>query len=196
MAGLLWSDVDLVHETLSPTTPRVVVAGHAHESEPKTASGERRLALDPDTADALRDYLNLWAQERHALGQSTQLLFVWPSGQPLHPDTITALFHRHCHAGGLPRIRLHDVRHSYATAALLAGAPPKVISERLGHSSVAFTQQVYTQVIPGMDRSVANQAAALILGSQSSANRDGRILGRIEAAESRQSRNTVVVGGF
>ena len=59
LAGLLWSDVDLVHETLSPTTPRVVVAGHVHESEPKTASGERRLALDPDTADALRDYLNL-----------------------------------------------------------------------------------------------------------------------------------------
>ena len=85
LAGLRWSDVDLVHETLSPTTPRVVVAGHAHESEPKTTSGERRLALDPDTADALRDYLNLWAQERDALGQSTQLLFVWPSGSTSIP---------------------------------------------------------------------------------------------------------------
>ena len=61
-------------------------------------------------------------------------------------------------------------------------------SERLGHSGVAFTQQVYTQVIPGMDRSVANQAAARILGSQSSANRDGRILGRIDA-ESEPKKN-------
>ena len=60
-----------------------------------------------------------------ALGQDTDLLFVWPDGRPLHPDTITALFHRHCEAAGLPRIRLHDVRHSYATAALQAGCHPR-----------------------------------------------------------------------
>ena len=104
---------------------------------------------------------------------------MWPSGQPLHPDTITALFHRHCKEAGLPRIRLHDVRHSYATAALLAGVPPKVISERLGHATVAFTLQTYTHVIPGMDQAAANQVAALILGSAANANANGRNSGRI-----------------
>jgi Phage integrase family len=64
----------------------------------------------------------------------------------------------------LPRIRLHDVRHSYATAALKAGVPGKVISERLGHSTVAFTLQTYTHVLPGMDRDAADQVAGLILG--------------------------------
>ena len=185
--GSAWSDVDLVHETgLSPTTPRVVVAGHAHESEAEDHERRKKAGARPGHGRCTtRLPLNLWAQERDALGQSTQLLFVWPSGRPSIP-TITALFHRHCHAAGLPRIRLHDVRHSYATAALLAGAPPRVVSERLGHSSVAFTQQVYTQVIPGMDRSVAKQVAALILGSQSSANRDGRIWVAWEAETERK----------
>jgi hypothetical protein len=66
-------------------------------------------------------------------------------------------------AAGLPRIRLHDVRHSYATAALKAGIPAKVISERLGHASVAFTMQVYGHVIPGMDADAAATVADLIL---------------------------------
>ena len=110
-----------------------------------------------------RDYLIAWEEERYLLGQDTQLLFVWPDGRPLHPDTITALFHKHCAAAGLPRIRLHDVRHSYATAALKAGISPKIISERLGHSTAAFTLQTYTHVIPGMDEAAANTVAALIL---------------------------------
>ena len=66
------------------------------------------------------------------------------------------MFHKHCAAAGLPRIRLHDVRHSYATAALKAGISPKIISERLGHSSAAFTLQTYTHVIPGMDELAAS----------------------------------------
>ena len=64
------------------------------------------------------------------------------------------------------RIRLHDVRHSYASAALKAGIPAKVISERLGHSTAAFTLQTYTHVIPGMDAAAADAVAALIQGGR------------------------------
>jgi hypothetical protein len=60
---------------------------------------------------------------------------------------------------------LHDVRHSYATAALKAGISAKVISERLGHASVAFTLQTYSHVIPGMDKDAAATVADLILTS-------------------------------
>ena len=105
------------------------------------------LALAPDTTGALSDYLIAWDEEGHLVGQRRRLLFVWPDGRPLHPDTITSLFHKHCEAAGLPRIRLHDVRHSYATAASKAGISPKVISERLGHATAAFTLQTYTHVI-------------------------------------------------
>jgi integrase len=156
------------------------VAGHAQDSETKTRAGVRSLALDPETRAALEEFIGAWQEERRLLGQDSQLLFVWPDGRPLHPDTITTLFHRHCKAAGLPRIRLHDVRHSYATAALKAGIPPKVISERLGHATAAFTLQTYTHVIPGMDESAAATVAALILAKGSTADADGRTLGRIE----------------
>jgi integrase len=93
-----------------------------------------------------------------------QLLFVWPDGTPLHPDTMTSLFAKHLTAAGLPKIRLHDLRHSYATAALRAGISPKIVSERLGHTNVAFTMQTYMHVIPGMDAAAADEIASLILG--------------------------------
>lgn len=163
LAGLERWDIDLENSRVSPRQARVVVAGHATDSDTKTRSGQRTLALDPDTRDALADYLAAWEEERYLLGQDRRLLFVWPNGTPLHPDTITALFRKHCVAAGLPRIRLHDVRHSYATAALKAGIPPKIVSERLGHSASAFTMDTYTHVIPGMDEAAANMVAALIL---------------------------------
>ncbi|MBK6873568.1 MAG: tyrosine-type recombinase/integrase [Kineosporiaceae bacterium] len=61
-------------------------------------------------------------------------------------------------------MRLHDVRHSYASAALKAGVHPKIVSERLGHASVAFTLQVYSHLIEGMDEAAATQVAKHILG--------------------------------
>jgi integrase len=61
---------------------------------------------------------------------------------------------------GLARIRLHDLRHSYATAALAAGVSPKIVSERLGHASVAFTLSQYTHLLPGLDRDAASQKRA------------------------------------
>jgi integrase len=182
LAGLTRCDIDLKARRVHPSTPRVVVAGRTVESEAKTRSGVRSLALDPDTNQALEDYLVAWDEERYLLGQPRQLLFVWPNGNPLHPDTITALFHKHCEAAGLPRIRLHDVRHSYATAALKAGISPKVISERLGHSSAAFTLQTYTHVIPGMDEMAADTVAKLILAEPvMESDPHGTIFGTIAA---------------
>ena len=181
LAGLLEDDLDLELGRVSPSTPRVVVAGRARESESKTDAGVRSLALDPETWAALKAYRETWAQERRLLGQNTKLLFVWPDGRPLHPDTITGVFHRHCDAAGLPRIRLHDVRHSYATAALRAGVSPKIVSERLGHSTVAFTLQTYVHVIPTMDEQAASTAAAYILGSRQPAEAAGSSLGSTEA---------------
>ena len=65
-----------------------------------------------------------------------------------------------------PKIRLHDVRHSYATAALAAGVPAKVVSERLGHANIAITMDTYSHVLPGMDERAASAVARLILGDE------------------------------
>jgi len=80
----------------------------------------------------------------------------------LDPVWVSRRFH--ALADGLPCIRLHDVRHSWATAALGAGVPLKVVSERLGHSSVSITADTYQHVTEGLDRQAADTVARLILG--------------------------------
>jgi integrase len=106
------------------------------------------------------------------------LVFTRPDGSPIHPDLITDWFRRLARAAGLPSIRLHDVRHSYATAALAAGIPAKVVSERLGHATIAITMDVYSHVIPGMDAQAANAVASLILDGSTQANGPDRSPGR------------------
>ena len=135
LAGLRWIDVDLDVAHISPRRPRVVANYQVHESEPKTAKGRRSLALDPATVAALREHHVRQGAERAIVGpgwQDTGLVFTRPDGSGIHPDLITDWFKRLARSAGLPPIRLHDVRHSYATAALAAGIPAKVVSERLG----------------------------------------------------------------
>ena len=166
LAGLRWIDVDLDAARLSPRRPRVVVNYVVHESEPKTRMGKRSLALDQATVAALVEHKARQEQERADVGSAwmdSGLVFTRPDGSPIHPDLITAWFRRLARAAGLPPIRLHDVRHSYATAALAAGVPAKVVSERLGHATIAITLDVYSHVIPGMDAQAANAVASLIL---------------------------------
>ena len=82
----------------------------------------------------------------------------------IYPGLVSKWFRAHAKAALLPRIRLHDLRHSYATAALRAGVPPKVVSDRLGHSTVSFTLDTYTHVLPSHDADAAATIATEILG--------------------------------
>jgi hypothetical protein len=172
VAGLRWPDVDLDAGRVSPLRPRVVVNYEVVNyevvvSEPKTAKGRRSLALDPATIAALREHRTRQLQQRLAVGsrwQDSGLVFTWPDGRPIHPHRFSKWFEQHARAAGLPRIRLHDVRHSYATAALAAGVPAKVVSERLGHANIAITMDTYSHVLPGPDAQAAGTVARLILG--------------------------------
>jgi integrase len=168
VAGLRWADVDLDAGRASPRRPRVVVNYEVHVSEPKTAKGRRSLALDPATVAALREHRAHQAEQRLAVGprwQDSGLVFTWPDGRAIHPQRFSKWFEQHARAAGLPRIRLHDVRHSYATAALAAGIPAKVVSERLGHATIAITMDTYSHVLPGLDEFAAGTVARLILGN-------------------------------
>jgi integrase len=176
VAGLRWTDVDLDTGRASPRRPRVVVNYDVVVSEPKTAKGRRSLALDPATVAALREHRTRQVEQRLAVGprwQDSGLVFTWPDGRAIHPQRFSNWFEQHTRAAGLPRIRLHDVRHSYATAALAAGVPAKVVSERLGHATIAITLDVYSHVIPGMDAQAANAVASLILDGSSPTERPG-----------------------
>jgi hypothetical protein len=106
------------------------------------------------------------AGDRTAVGpayEDSGLVFTHPDGSPIHPHLFSDWFKQHVRAAGLPAIRLHDLRHSYATAALAAGIPAKVVSERLGHATIAIAMDTYSHVLPGLDERAAATVARLIL---------------------------------
>ncbi len=96
--------------------------------------------------------------------KDSDLVFRREDGSPVHADSFTQAFDAEVRRSGLPRIRLHDLRHTHATIALRAGIPVKVISERLGHENPAFTMKQYAHVLPGMQAEVAALVAALVTG--------------------------------
>jgi integrase len=166
--GLRWQDIDFDRRRLSIRQTIISIDYRVEISEPKTARGRRSVALDTGTVTALRAHRAAQNQLKLKLGEAWQdhdLVFCRDDGTPVHPDRFTQMFDKHVREGGLPRIRLHDLRHTHATLALAAGIHPKVVSERLGHSTVAFTMDVYSHAIPSMEAEAAETIANLVRGS-------------------------------
>jgi integrase len=156
--GLRWADLDLDKARLAVRHTLISIAYKVTESTPKTHQA-RVVDLDPETVRQLHAHRT--SQHQPADG-AAGLVFCRPDGSPLHPQSFTEAFDRAVANAGLPRIRLHDLRHTHATIALRAGVPVKIISERLGHSTPAFTLKVYAHAIPGMQSEAASQIAALV----------------------------------
>jgi integrase len=174
--GLRWSDIDLdtgrvdIRRTLITTdVQRKGEPGMAWGS-PKTAKGRRTVALDADTVARLRTHRSKQLQERLAVGEGYQdgdLVVCLPDGRPVHPKTLSSHFDRLIKRHGLPRIRLHDLRHGWATMALRAGVHPRVVQERLGHANVGITLDTYSHVDLGMQADAAALVAAMVNGAES-----------------------------
>jgi integrase len=103
-------------------------------------------------------------------------VFGFPDGRPFNPDRFSREFDRRQSAynrdhpeAPLPRLTLHGLRHTWATIALEAGIPVKIVSERLGHASTTITNDVYAHVTPTMGADAAEQVASLIFHSARSA---------------------------
>jgi integrase len=168
IAGLRWSSLDLDAGRLRVSNTRVVVNFKVVESGPKTEKSGREIALDPETVTVLRSHLTRQKEKRLARGTrhiDDDLVFTWEDGSPIHPEVISKTFQRLAKAAKLQVIRLHDLRHSYATASLEAGVSLKVVQERLGHGSIAVTADVYSHVRPEIDQAAADKVAGLILGA-------------------------------
>lgn len=163
--GLRWSDVDLKASSLSVRQTLISIDYRVEFSTPKTAKSRRSIALDGGVVSALRAHRKAQIEEKLLIGDryiDNGLVFCRVDGSPLHPDLFSQMFDRAVKKSGLPRIRLHDLRHTHATLALRAGVHPKVVSERLGHASVAFTLDVYSHAIPAMQAEAAELVARLI----------------------------------
>jgi integrase len=161
LAGLQWHDLDL--DTALMTVRHTITQGKGglEVGRPKTRKGERIVPLDAQTVEVLRRHRTRQEVERRAWGdayEDNDLVFCTENGRPLRPDYLTHHWHTLTDRAGLPRIRLHDLRHTHASHALAAGVPIKIVADRLGHSTTTITEDIYTPVVP----QVAAEAAELI----------------------------------
>ena len=153
LLGLRWRDVDLDMLSISVSQVYYKRRGVSAFKEPKTAHSRRRVAMTPKLALFLREYRlereRLYEQLSQPLTLDS-LVFAAVEGRPIDPCVLSHAFARIAKQAGLQAVRFHDLRHTFASLMLLRGAKPKVISEALGHSSVAFTMDVYSHIIEGM----------------------------------------------
>jgi len=175
--GLRWTDLDLEAKRPTATIRRAAIAISHRREKGKTKTGKSRLIeLDARTVDALKSWKARQGEERLMVGpgykNDEKLIFTLPSGIGYHPERFSreferkqATYNRLHPTTPLPRLRLHDLRHTWATLALQAGIHPKIVSERLGHTKIAITLDLYSHVIPGMQSEAAEQVSAMIFGA-------------------------------
>ena len=164
--GLRWTDVDLDARTVTIRSTRIRYKSTITTSTPKTARGNRTIAIGPAIASALRGWKRQQTAERLLNGEAWAdrdgLVVSNVDGSAPNPEAFSNLFVDLANRAGLPPIRLHDLRHSYATAALATGVPVKVVSQRVGHADVGVTLKVYAHVMPGDDEDAALRADSLL----------------------------------
>ncbi len=175
--GLRWRDLDLdARRCVIRQTVQSI--DHVTRISPRTKSGKpRSIDLDAVTVDVLRALWVRQARERLLVGSSytdLDLVFARPDGTSINPDNFSQAFDRRISRYGLPRIRLHDLRHTWATLALQAGIDVKIVSERLGHASAKITWDVYQHVTPAMQTDAAETVARLIFGARGPVSGDVR----------------------
>jgi integrase len=167
--GLLWSDIDFTNGRLvvNRALQRQTGVGYVFV-EPKTARSRRTVYLAPGTLSALSEHRRRQVADQLAAGpewNNNGLVFTTDVGQPADGTWVTKWFHRALDQVSLPRIRIHDLRHTAATHLLRRGVHPKVVQELLGHSTISLTLDTYSHVAPAMHAEVAQHMQTMFRGA-------------------------------
>jgi integrase len=163
--GLRWTDIDLDAGRLQVVQTITQTGSKAEIGEPKTSRGRRAVALDTATVAVFRDHRRRMLEERLLVGSDFDdhgFVFHGPDGRNLRPDAVSGAFLRRVARYGLPRLTLHGLRHTWATLALEHGVHPRVVQERLGHSTIAITLGIYSHVAPTLHDEAAKLVADLV----------------------------------
>ena len=159
MAALQWKDINFSASTVSITQNRVHVKNAVVQKAPKSQAGNRVIKIGQDVLTALGDAKAVYDDAAlHTPGfKNLGYVLCKENGEPFHPDSVTQRWERFIAKHNLPQIRLHDLRHSNATALIAAGVSAKVVQHRLGHANVSITLNTYTHVLPSMDEEAAEK---------------------------------------
>jgi len=159
MAALRWKSVDLERGTIAIVASAEQTNEAVREKPPKSGKG-RSVTLPSLAIEELRRHRIRQAETLLRLGvrlTDDHHVVMREDGLPLQPRSLTHAFQILLHRRKLQRVRLHDLRHTHATELLKSGVHPKVAQERLGHSSIAITLDLYSHVLPGMQDEAAQR---------------------------------------
>jgi integrase len=175
--GLWWDDVDL--DTRLLRVRRALQRRHGGGlvfAEPKTQRSKRTIPLPAQLADALRQHQELQQDERMTAGslwRGSSCVFTTPIGTPVDPRNDYREFKKLLDRGGLPSVRLHDLRHTAASLLLAQNVPARVVMEILGHSQIALTMNTYSHVAPEVSREAADRMARMLWQDSDDGQEDG-----------------------
>jgi len=159
LLGLKWDDVDMEAGTLSVRRTLTTAKGGPVLSAPKTRGSRRTVKRSQTSLNALRGHLACQLEEIDRVGslwRENGLIFASEVGEPLDRRALTMhLFKPLLMRARLPKIRFHDLRHTCATLLLSKNVNPKLVSEMLGHATIAITLDTYSHVLPTMQESAA-----------------------------------------
>lgn len=176
IAALRWNAVDLEGKSLAVVESAEQTGSTVVYKEPKSGHA-RTVALSNSAVAELRAHRARQAEELLKIGlrpDADTFVVAQADGRPLQPRSITHEWVRLVSKTALPRIRFHDLRHSHASQMLAAGVHPKIASERLGHSTIAITLDLYSHVMPGMQADAAEQVDAAIQRAVNATTKDVR----------------------
>ena len=151
LLGLHWEDIDLERQTITVRRQVVRINGVVTEAPLKTKNSYRTLSIGVDAVEILR-------QQKEKVGGT--YVFPSPTGGPISPDSVLHMLHRVLNRAGLPKVRFHDLRQTFATLALQNGVDIKTVSGMLGHYSAGFTLDTYAHVT-----TIAQRQAADVMGN-------------------------------
>jgi len=165
--GLRWQDVDTDAGTLAVRQVVGVVGGAIVISPPKTKTSRRNVAVPAPVISALREHRAVQNERRLRLGplwEDHDLVFAAANGKPINPENLKRDYDRWVAAAGVPRIRIHDLRHSHVTLAIKAGGSIKAVSQRVGHARTSITMDVGVHVLPEQHADVSDKIGAALFG--------------------------------
>ena len=157
LLGLKWSDIDLEKGDLRVQRQIGRIDGKIIEMPLKTKNAYRTLPLSADAIDVLK-------AQKNKVG-SSEWVFPSPTGGPMSPDSVLHMLHRVLKRAGLPKVRFHDLRHTFATLALQNGVDIKTVSGMLGHFSAGFTLDTYAHVTTSAKREAAKTMGNILSGA-------------------------------
>lgn len=168
--GLRWCDVDFTNQTFSirQTLQRLKGEGLVFRKATKTDGSRRSIAVSEAVLNMLKTERAKQNQQKLKLGsyyQDHDLVMANEDGTPINIDYLSREFGRLVKRLDIPYVRFHDLRHTHATLLLQQGEHPKVVSERLGHSTIAITMDIYSHVMPNMQKEAVKKLDDFLFGS-------------------------------